>query len=209
MDSTDQDLGESMLGEAASIRDAAMLLQRRHIKIALICDANGLLLGTVTDGDLRRSIVSGFSPEDRATKVMNPKPLVAGPNDHYWAIQARMREIFDGHTKAAHATYELNFETGHPMTVNNDELTARLVPTLERLVGKDQVRQAPPITGAEDFSYFAQLVPGFYFRLGAVPEGKVSGGHHTPTFYAADESVPIGMRLMASLALDYLEGGTR
>jgi dTDP-glucose pyrophosphorylase len=92
MDSTDQDLKESILGEAASIRDAALLLQRRHIKIALICGSNGLLLGTVTDGDLRRSIVSGFSPDDRATTVMNAKPLVAGPNDHYWAIQARMRE---------------------------------------------------------------------------------------------------------------------
>jgi len=122
-------------------------------------------------------------------------------------IEARMREIFDGYTKAAHATYELDFETGHPMTVNNAELTARLVPTLERVLGKDQVRQAPPITGAEDFSYFSQVVPGFYFRLGVVPEGKASGGHHTPTFYAADESVPIAMRLMSSLVVDFLGAG--
>ena len=47
-------------------------------------------------------------------------------------IETRMREIFDGHTKAAHATYELSFDTGHPMTVNNAALTAELVPTLER-----------------------------------------------------------------------------
>jgi len=123
-------------------------------------------------------------------------------------IETRMREIFDGYTKAAHATYELSFDTGHPMTVNNPELTAQLVPTLERLVGKDKVHEAPPITGAEDFSYFSQVVPGFYFRLGVVPDGKVSGGHHTPTFYAADESVPIAMRLMTSLAVDYLNTGT-
>jgi amidohydrolase len=123
-------------------------------------------------------------------------------------IETRMREIFDGYTKAAHATYELDFETGHPMTVNNPELTAELVPTLERLLGKDKVRNAPPITGAEDFSYFAQVVPGFYFRLGVVPEGKASTGHHTPGFYAADESVPIAMRLMTSLVVDYLGAGT-
>jgi amidohydrolase len=121
-------------------------------------------------------------------------------------IQARMRDIFEGHTKAAHATYELSFVTGHPMTVNDAALTARLVPSLERLLGKDKVRLTPPITGAEDFSYFAQVVPGFYFRLGVVPEGKTSGGHHTPTFYAADESVPIAMRLMATLVVDYLAG---
>jgi amidohydrolase len=123
-------------------------------------------------------------------------------------IETRMREIFDGHTKAAHATFELAFDTGHPMTVNQAELTTRLVPTLERVLGKDKVRQAPPITGAEDFSYFAQVVPGFYFRLGVVPDGANSGGHHTPTFYAADESVPIAMRLMTSLVVDYLDAGT-
>ena len=123
-------------------------------------------------------------------------------------IEARMRDIFEGHTKAAHATFELAFDTGHPMTVNQAELTAGLVPTLERILGKDRVRQAPPITGAEDFSYFAQVVPGFYFRLGVVPDGKASGGHHTPTFYAADESVPIAMRLMTSLVVDFLNAGT-
>jgi amidohydrolase len=119
-------------------------------------------------------------------------------------IEARMREIFDGYTKAAHASYDLSFDTGHPMTVNDPALTAELVPTLERLLGKDKVRLAPPITGAEDFSYFSRVVPGFYFRLGVVPDGKTSGGHHTPTFYAADESVPIAMRLMTTLAVDYL-----
>ena len=122
-------------------------------------------------------------------------------------IESRMRDIFDGVTKAAHATYELSFDHGHPMTVNNPELTAQLVPTLTRLVGADNIQEVPPITGAEDFSYFANVVPGFYFQLGVVPEGKASTGHHTPGFYAADESVPIAMRLMTTLVVDYLEGG--
>ena len=122
-------------------------------------------------------------------------------------IETRMREIFDGHTKAAHATYELSFDRGHPMTVNDADLAAELVPTLERLIGKDQVRLAPPITGSEDFSYFSQVVPGFYLRLGVVPAGRSSGGHHTPTFYADDASVPIAMRLMTSLVVDYLSAG--
>ena len=64
----------------------------------------------------------------------------------------------------------------------------------------------PPTTGAEDFSYFSNVVPGFYFWIGVVPQGKASGGHHTPTFYAADESVPIAMRLMTTLVVDYLAG---
>ena len=121
-------------------------------------------------------------------------------------IEQRMRDIFDGVTKAAHASFELSFDHTHPLTSNDLALTARLAPTLERLVGKDMIAQVPPTTGAEDFSYFSNLVPGFYYWIGVVPQGKVSGGHHTPTFYAADESVPIAMRLTASLVVDYLNG---
>ena len=121
-------------------------------------------------------------------------------------IEARMRDIFAGLTQAAHATYELSFNRTHPLTANDVDLTARLVPSLERVVGKDMIRQVPPTTGAEDFSYFSNVVPGFYFWIGVVPQGKASGGHHTPTFYAADESVPIAMRLMATLVVDYLAG---
>ena len=122
-------------------------------------------------------------------------------------IESRMRDIFDGVTKAQHATFELSFDHSHPMTVNNPDLTAKLVPTLERLVGADSIREVPAQTGAEDFSYFANVVPGFYFHLGVVPEGKSSTGHHTPGFYAADESVPIAIRLMSTLVVDYLGGG--
>jgi amidohydrolase len=122
-------------------------------------------------------------------------------------IESRMRDIFGGVTQAAHASYELSFDRTHPLTANDLELTAALVPTLERVVGKDMIRQVPPTTGAEDFSYFSNLVPGFYFWIGVVPPGKASGGHHTPTFYAADESVPIAMRAMSTLVVDYLAGG--
>jgi amidohydrolase len=119
-------------------------------------------------------------------------------------VEQRMRDIFSGITSAAHATFDLEFDRSHPVTVNNPRLTEQLVPTLERLVGKAHLRQAPPETGAEDFSYFSNLVPGFYYELGVVPAGKTSGGHHTPTFYAADEAVPLGMRFMSTLVMDYL-----
>jgi amidohydrolase len=119
-------------------------------------------------------------------------------------IETRMREIFDGVTRASRATFTLEFDRSHPVTINDSALTARLVPTLERVLGRENVRRRPPITGAEDFSYFANEVPGFYFFLGAVPRGKKSGGHHTPTFYADDGAVPIGIRAMTSLVLDFL-----
>ena len=97
----------------------------------------------------------------------------------------------------------------HPLTTNDLKLTERLVPSLHRVVGKENVTVVPPETGAEDFSFFSNIVPGFYFKLGVVPEGKASGGHHTPTFYADDKAVPIGIRALSTLVLDYLAAGQR
>jgi amidohydrolase len=119
-------------------------------------------------------------------------------------VETRMREIFAGITKASRADFTLEFDRSHPVTVNDSLLTSRLVPSLERLLGRSNVLERPPITGAEDFSYFANQVPGFYFFLGAVPPGKKSGGHHTPTFYADDGAIPIGIRVMTGLVLDFL-----
>ena len=119
-------------------------------------------------------------------------------------IETRMREIFQGVTRAHRARFTLEFERTHPVTVNDTLLTSRMVPTLERVLGKGNVQERPPITGAEDFSYFARQVPGFFFHLGAVPEGRKSGGHHTPTFYADDRAIPIGIRVMTGLVLDFL-----
>jgi len=124
-------------------------------------------------------------------------------------LEQRMRDLFDGTTKAAHATFELSFDRSHPLTKNDLPLTDRMVPTLQRIVGKDNVSVVPPETGAEDFSFFSNLVPGFYYKLGVVPEGKSSGGHHTPTFYADDKAVPIGIRTLSALVLDYLASGAR
>ncbi len=61
--------------------------------------------------------------------------------------------------------------------------------------------------GGEDFAFFANAVPGFYYRLGMVEPGTESGGHHTPTFQADDASVPVGMRVMSRVLVDYLKRG--
>ena len=61
-----------------------------------------------------------------------------------------------------------------------------------------------PKTGAEDFSFFANATPGFFYFLGGHKPGTVSGDHHTPTFLVDDSAVPVGMRAMSFVLLDYL-----
>jgi amidohydrolase len=119
-----------------------------------------------------------------------------------------MREIFTGAANAAGARFELTFEETIPVTVNDTVLARRFRPVLERVVGPENVGIVPPETGAEDFSFFAREVPGFYFKLGAVGPGHTSGGHHTPTFRADDEAIPIGVRTMTAVVFEALGTGS-
>jgi len=119
-------------------------------------------------------------------------------------VERRMDEILGGITAAAGGSYELDYDRGTPATINDLALTERMAPTLGRVVGAENVEVLDPVMGGEDFAYFANEIPGFFFRLGMVAPGVESGGHHTPTFQADDTSVPIGMRAMSNLLLDYL-----
>jgi len=121
-------------------------------------------------------------------------------------VRRRMEEILRGTTEAAGAGYELEFPDANPVTMNDPALVARFAPVLQRALGRANVAEAPPITASEDFAWFAREVPSFYFQLGVVGAGHVSGGHHTPTFRADDEAIPVGVRAMSALVLDYLRG---
>ena len=79
-----------------------------------------------------------------------------------------------------------------------------MIPTLERVVGKDNLKMMDPVMGGEDFALFANEVPGIYYRLGVVKPGTTSGWIHTPTFRADDSSLEVGIRAMSNLVLDYL-----
>ena len=124
-------------------------------------------------------------------------------------IERRMREILDGVARAAGGRYTLEYNRGYPVTANDSALVARMQPSVMRAAGAANVRPFAMTTGAEDFSYFARATPGYFFRLGTLKPGTTSGGHHTPTFQADDSAIPVGMRVMTTLLLDYLRGQSR
>ncbi|MFN2421860.1 MAG: M20 family metallopeptidase [Gemmatimonadota bacterium] len=121
-------------------------------------------------------------------------------------ILRRIEEILDGVTRAAGASYELEIIPYAPPVVNDSKLAVRMRPTMERVVGAENVLQVDPVMGAEDFAWYAREVPGFYWRLGVVEEGTTSGALHTPDFRAGDGAVPVGIRVMTNLVVDYLRG---
>lgn len=112
---------------------------------------------------------------------------------------------------SAGATAEVRIDSGYPVTANDEALTARMRPTLARAVGADRVHEAPMVTGAEDFSYFQERVPGVFVFLGVTPRDQdwtKAAQNHSPFFFADEAALPAGVRTMSSLALDFLTGAT-
>ena len=119
-------------------------------------------------------------------------------------VERRMREILDGITRANGAAFELDYQKNAPATVNDPALTQQVKPLLERIIGAGNLKLGEPAMAGEDFAYFAEEVPGFYYRLGTLKPGTVSGGLHTPNFRGDDGAVPVGIRTMSRLLVDYL-----
>lgn len=124
-------------------------------------------------------------------------------------VKRRMQEILDGVAMSAGGRAELTFDEYYPVMVNDTALTRRMAPALASVVGAANVQVSGQRTGAEDFSYFADHYPGFYFRLGTRDPAKGSGGAHTPTFRADDSAIPIGVRAMTAVVLRRLGEGAR
>lgn len=121
-------------------------------------------------------------------------------------VERRMGEVLKGIATSSGARAEFDYRRGYPSVINDTTLAHRLRPALERAVGAGRVRvQGPEMTG-EDFSFFANETPGFYFGLGTQAPGTISGPHHSPTFRADDAAIPVGMRAMAMVVVDYLTG---
>lgn len=125
-------------------------------------------------------------------------------------IHARVRRIAESVAAAHGATVKVTIDTGYPVTSNDPALTKRMLPTLERLA-PGQVRELPKITGAEDFSFFANRVPGLFVIVGVTPPDQMAtaASNHSPRFYVDEGALPTGARALAQLAADYLFANTR
>jgi amidohydrolase len=124
-------------------------------------------------------------------------------------VEGRIRRIAEGIAASAGARAEVDLAPGVPVTYNDPELTRRMVPTLERVAGRERVREMSAGTAAEDFSFFQQEIPGLYFTLGVIPDSiplAEAAPVHSPYFFADEAALPVGVRAMANLVLDFLGG---
>ncbi|MEP2935132.1 MAG: amidohydrolase [Gilvibacter sp.] len=120
-------------------------------------------------------------------------------------INQRMKEMVPAIAAAYRAEATISIPEGYPITYNDPSLTAQMLPSLQTAAGKDRVFEIKAITGAEDFSFFAQEVPGLYFFLGGKsPDSTEAYPHHTPDFQIDDAGMKLGVKTFVQLTLDYL-----
>ena len=157
----------------------------------------------ITVGMINAGIRSNIIPE-RAKLVGTIRTL---DYDMQKFINDRMKEMVSAIGKVHRAEATIEISKGLPITYNHIELTAKMLPTLQRIAGSENVVKISAITGAEDFSFYQQKIPGMYFFLGGKSldvKTEDASGHHTPDFVIDESGFVLGVKSMTALTLDYL-----
>ncbi len=158
----------------------------------------------ITIGSIHGGVRSNIIPE----KLYMLGTLRSLDKDMRELAMKRLGEIVEAIAAANGATATLEFDVSYPITYNDPELFEQMLPTFEKTAGSDNVIIEPAITGAEDFSFFQEQVPGLYFFLGGVASGtqiSESAPHHTPDFFVDDSGMLLGIKTMSNLTLDYMK----
>jgi len=122
-------------------------------------------------------------------------------------IWMRVRRTAEGVAQSAGAVAAVTIDSGPPVTYNDPTLTEQMTPTLRRVAGADKVGSAEAKTTAEDFSRYQEKIPGLFFFLGITPPGvdpRSAAPNHSPRFFVDKAALPVGVRALAHLAVDYL-----
>jgi amidohydrolase len=123
------------------------------------------------------------------------------------AIHGHVRRITEMISAAGGAKAHVHIDRGYPVTVNHPELTQWSVPTLTRVAGEGSVKIVDKVCGAEDFSYYQQAVPGFFYFIGCTPperDAATAAPNHSPRFYLDEACLKLGVKTLSTLALDWL-----
>jgi len=122
------------------------------------------------------------------------------------SIHQHLKDVVKNTAKATGATAELTIEPGYPVTVNNPKLTEKMLPSLRKVFGNKNVIDMGVVMGADDFSYFAQQVPGFYFFIGVTPAGvdpKTAPANHSQLFFVDESNLIKGVKAFVQFIEDY------
>ncbi len=162
----------------------------------LVNEAAVITVGKITSG-VRFNIIPESAEMIGTVRTLDPSMRAL--------IISRMKEMVPSIAKTYGGNATIEFQNNTSITYNDPALVAQMLPTIESIAGKDNVVLAKATTGGEDFSYFQEVVPGFYFFLGGKsPNSEIAASHHTPDFYIDESGLLLGVKLMSQMAIDYL-----
>ncbi|MEJ7828473.1 MAG: amidohydrolase [Segetibacter sp.] len=166
--------------------------------------------GVVTIGSIHGGNRSNIIPE----QVEMMGTLRALSADDEKMLIERVKQVATKTAESAGATAEVKipFSSHYPVTYNNIALTEKMLPSLRATAGAENIQLKPAVTGAEDFSFFQEKVPGLFVFLGGMPHGKdpkTAPSHHTPDFFIDESGFILGVKALANLTLDYMEMGKK
>ena len=158
----------------------------------------------ITIGKIKGGVRSNIIPE----QVEMLGTIRTLDKDMQKDIHMRIHRTLTNIAEASGAEVEVEIDKGYPITFNNHDLTRDMLPALYAAAGEENVLVTNPITGAEDFSFFAQEVPGLYFFVGGKPleiEEMDAAPHHTPDFFIDESGLLTGVKTMVHLTTRYME----
>lgn len=156
----------------------------------------------ITVGKIQAGVRSNIIPEELIMEGTIRTLDAAMQKD----VHERMKITAQKIAEASGATAEIMIDTKTEVTFNNPELVKNILPSLEIAAGKNNVLETTWTTGAEDFSFFGDKAPAFFFFLGGMPKGmdpKKAAPHHTPDFYIDDSMLDVGVKAFCQLVFDY------
>lgn len=121
-------------------------------------------------------------------------------------VHAKIRQTATKIAESMGATAEVTINTKAPVTYNTPELVKKMLPSLEKAAGKGNVTETEWVTGAEDFAFYREKAPAFFFFVGGMPKGqdpKTAPPHHTPDFYIDDSRLDVGVKAFCNIVFDY------
>ncbi|GEA09207.1 N-acyl-L-amino acid amidohydrolase [Alteromonas sp. KUL42] len=185
------------------VTSAQMIMSIQTIvsrELKLIDDAAVVSIGSIHGGNRSNIIPS------EVEMVGTIRTLNKAAREHiYEALPRKVKAIAESMGAEAELTLPLDYY--YPITYNDPELTQQMLPTMQRTAGVENTLLSKPVTGAEDFSFFQEQVPGLYVWVGGKPldvSEEDSPAHHTPEFYVDDSGMKLGVKLLTNFTLDYM-----
>jgi amidohydrolase len=163
-------------------------------------------IGVVTIGSIHGGNRSNIIPE----QVEMLGTIRSFSNEDEKMLSERIKQVATKTAESAGAIAEvaIPYTQRYPITYNDPGLTEKMLPSLNKTAGDGNLLLQPPVTWAEDFSFYQQKIPGLFIFLGGLPKGKdpkTAPAHHTPDFFIDEGSFKLGVKAIANLAVDYME----